>query len=231
MTRAAINIKKLALYLAIFLAGCTTVTTYYEKITKETLITEAEYLASLPDDIYPESRGRLPIVDRAALDEEGQAVYDRYTSPASTSLAGLPGPGGLRLHARVDKTPTRIDDRVRALIRLSMARELDMVFEWTLYEPVGLKAGLTTDVMDAIRYNKSLASVPPFESSIIQLARDVLSNHHVSSETYQLLQEQFGNKDLMEIAYLMGDAMESYVLLFMFDVHLPYDRKPLLPVD
>ncbi len=219
------------LCLLAFLAGCSTVTTYYENLTTETPMAEAEYLASLPDDVYPESRGRLPIVNRTDLDAEGKAIYDRYTSPESTSLAGLPGPGGLRLHARVDKSPTRIDNKVKALIRLSMARELDMVFEWTLYEPVGLKVGITPETLDAIRYNRSLDSVSPFDASIIQLSRDVLKDHHVSSETYQLLQSQFGNSDLMEIAYLMGDAMESYVLLFMFDVHLPYDRKPLLPVN
>ncbi len=219
------------LCLLAFLAGCSTVTTYYENLTTETPMAEAEYLASLPDDVYPESRGRLPIVNRTDLDAEGKAIYDRYTSPESTSLAGLPGPGGLRLHSRVDQSPTRIDNKVKALIRLSMARELDMVFEWTLYEPVGLKVGITPETLDAIRYNRPLAGVPPFDASIIQLSRDVLKDHHVSSETYQLLQSQFGNSDLMEIAYLMGDAMESYVLLFMFDVHLPYDRKPLLPVN
>jgi len=231
MSKVTCHLSLMGLCLFSFLSGCAIVSTYYENFTDNTPMTEAEYLASLPDDIYPESRGRLPIVNRADLDAEGKVIYDRYTSPESTSLAGLPGPGGLRLHARVDQSPTRINNKVRALIRLSMARELDQVFEWTLYEPVGLKAGITPDVMDAIRYNGSLEDVPPFDASIIQLSRDVLKDHRVSSETYQLLQEQFGNKDLMEIAYLMGDAMESYVLLFMFDVHLPYDRKPLLPVD
>ena len=225
------NTKLIVFSLLIMLAGCATVVTYYEKFKDDTPMTEAEYLASFPDDIDSESRGRLPIVNRAELDDEGKAVYDRYTSPESTSLAGLAGPGGLRLHSNVDKTPTRIDGKVCALIRLTMARELDQVFEWTLYEPVGLRAGISPEVLDVIRYDRSLSGSPPKESSIIRLARETFRDHHVSSDTYQLLKEQFGNKDLMEIAYLMGDAMESYMLLFMFDVHLPYDRKPLLPVN
>jgi hypothetical protein len=184
----------------------------------------------MPTDIHPESRGRLPIVNRADLDDEGKATYDRYTSPESTSLAGLAGPGGLRLHANVDKSLTKIDGKIRALIRLTLAREMDQVFEWTLYEPVGLREGLSAEVLDVIRYDRPPVDVSPMEASIIRLARESFRNHHVSSQTYQLLKEQFGNKDLMEIAYLMGDAIESYMLLFMFDVQLPYDRKPLLPV-
>ncbi len=215
---------------SIVLSGCSSVTTHDENLTDNTAMTKVEYLASFPDDINLESRGRLPIVNRADLDDEGKAIYDRYTSPDSTSLAGLAGPGGLRLHSNVDKSPTRIDGKVRALIRLTMARELDQVFEWTLYEPVGLREGISPEVLDVIRYDQSLTGVPLKEASIVRLAREIFRNHHVSSDTYQLLKEQFGSKELMEIAYLVGDAMESYTLLFMFDVHLPYERKPLLPV-
>lgn len=225
------KIKLIVFSLLIVLSGCSSVTMHNENLTDNAAMTKVEYLASFSDDINLESRGRLPIVNRADLDDEGKAIYDRYTSPDSTSLAGLAGPGGLRLHSNVDKSPTRIDGKVRALIRLTMARELDQVFEWTLYEPVGLREGISIEVLDVIRYDRSLTGVPPKEASIISLARETFRNHHVSSDSYQLLKEQFGNKDLMEIAYLMGDAMESYMLLFMFDVQLPYERKPLLPVN
>jgi hypothetical protein len=231
MRRVTTNTKLIVFSLLIILSGCSTANKYYEKLTDDSQMTEAEYFASMPADIHPESRGRLPIVNRAELDDEGKTTYDRYISPESTSLAGLAGPGGLRLHANVDKSPTRIDGKIRALIRLTLAREMDMVFEWTLYEPVGLKAGLSPEVLDVIRYDRPPVGVPPLEASIIRLARESFRDHHVSSQTYQLLQEQFGNKDLMEIAFLMGDAIESYMLLFMFDVQLPYDRKPLLPVN
>ncbi len=53
------------------LYGCSTVKTYYEDITTDRPITEAEFNASLPDDVHPESRGRLHIVNRSDLDVDG----------------------------------------------------------------------------------------------------------------------------------------------------------------
>jgi 4-carboxymuconolactone decarboxylase len=195
------------------------------------VMTEADYNASLPDDVFPDSRGRLPIVNRNQLDDDGKAVYDRYMSPDSTSLAGIQGPGGLRLHTITDKSPTRIDGKVRELVRLVISREMDQEFEWTMHEPVALRQGLSPEIIDVIRYKRALNGVPDMEASIIQLGRDVFQEHRVSSETYARLSRHFGKKDLIEITQLMGGGMNSFILLFMFDVHLPYDRESLLPVD
>lgn len=212
------------------LIGCSSVTTFYENITDDSPMTEAEFNASLPDDVYPESRGRLPIVNREELDDEGKATYDRYMSPDSTSLAGVQGPGGLRLHATADNSPSKVSGKIRELVRLVIAREMDQQFEWTLHEPVALRQGLDPDIIDVIRHNRSIAGVSEPEASVIQLGRDVFREHHVSSETYASLTQNFGKKDLIDITQLMGGGMNSFILLFMFDVHLPYDRELLLPI-
>jgi 4-carboxymuconolactone decarboxylase len=204
------------------LYGCATV--------EKQPISKAEYTASLPDDVNPESRGRLPIVNREALDDAGKATYDRYMSPDSTSLAGIQGPGGIRLHAGVDKSPTRIDDKVSELVRLVIAREMDQQFEWTMHEPVALNAGLAPAIIDTIRHRKSLQGVPEMEASIIQMGREIFQEHRVSPETYRQLTNHFGHRDLMEIVELMSGGMNSFFLLFLYDVHLPHDRPSLLPV-
>ncbi|MGK0298512.1 MAG: hypothetical protein ACI9XC_002134 [Gammaproteobacteria bacterium] len=211
------------------LVGCSTVKTYYENVTSDTPMTEAKYNASLPDDVLPDSRGRLPIVNRAELDDEGKAIYDRYMSPDSTSLAGIQGPGGLRLHATVDKSPSKVTRKISELVRLVMAREMDHKFEWTMHEPVAVKQGLDPAIIEVIRHNRSIAGVSEPEASIIQLGRDYVQNHQISSETYARLSKHFGKKDLIAIAGLMGSGMNSFILLDMFDVHLPYDREANLP--
>ena len=206
--------------------GCSTM-----KESGSRAITEAEYNASLPGDVYPASRSRIPIVNRAELDEAGKATYDRYMSPESTSLAGIQGPGGIRLHKITDKTPTRITGKIRELIRLVVAREMDAQFEWTLHEPVALREGLSPEIIDVIRYDRSLRGIPEPEAAIIQLGREIVREHRVSSETYARLSNYFGTGDLIQISELIGGGFNSFVLLFMFDAHLPYDREPLLPID
>jgi len=194
-------------------------------------VTLQEYNASLPDDVDPESRGRLPIVNREELDDKGKATYDGFTSPDSTSLAGIQGPGGIRLHATADKSATKIDGKIRELVRLVIAREMDQQFEWTMHEPVAIKQGLDPAIIETIRHRRALTDVPEPEASIIRLGREIVQEHRVSSATYSRLASHFGKKDLIELSELIGGGINSFVLLYMFDVHLPYDRKPLLPMQ
>lgn len=206
------------------LVSCASVNGYHDNMTGKSPVTQAEYNASLPDDVYPDSRGRLLIVDRNDLNEEGKAVYDRYMSPDSTSLAGIQGPGGIRLHSIADKSPSKVDARVRELVRLAIAREFDHDFEWTMHEPVALQQGISAETIDTIRYRRSLKGVPGNEAVIIRMVREMFDEHKVSSATYAELTEYYSSRDLIEITQLMGGGMNSFFLLNMFDVHLPYDR-------
>ena len=216
--------------LALGLAGCSDMPPRSDANMTKWPMSAAEFNASLPDDVFPDSRSRLPIVDRAHLDDEGKAIYDRYMSPESTSLAGIQGPGGIRLHKTVDNSPSGIDRQTEELVRLVIAREMDQVFEWTMHEPVALREGLDPGIIDVIRYRKSLDNVPEKQASIIRLGREIFQQHKVSSETYALAMEQLGKRDLINITELMGRGVTTFILLYVFDLHLPYDREPLLPV-
>jgi 4-carboxymuconolactone decarboxylase len=54
---------------------------------------------ALPPDIDSESRCRLPLPNHDDLDEAGKQTFDLLNDPHGVSLAGLRGPGGLRLHS------------------------------------------------------------------------------------------------------------------------------------
>ena len=189
-----------------------------------------EYAASLPKDIYPDSRSRIPLIKREDLDEEGKKVYDDRVSPNTTSLAGLQGPGGLRLHGSRDIRETGVDRRLQELARLVVSREMDQAFEWTVHEPVALKEGLEPAIIDIVRYRKTLTGVGEKEAAIIQLGREVFGKHKVSSETFARALKQLGEKNLIDLCFLMGSYVTTAVLLTAVDLHLPYDRKALLPI-
>ena len=42
---------------------------------------------------------------------------------------------------------------------LVTAREIDSQFEWTAHEPVALKEGLSQEIIDIVKYRKSVAGV------------------------------------------------------------------------
>jgi len=94
---------------------------------------------ALPSDIDPESRCRLPLPHRDDIDEAGKQTFDLLSDPHGGSLAGLRGPGGLRLHSprvaaalRPVNTYLRyaagFDPRLRELAILVTVREHDCQF-------------------------------------------------------------------------------------------------------
>jgi len=195
-------------------------------------LTESQYNATLPRDVHPESRGRLPLIERESLDDEGKRDYDRHVGPNRSSLAGLQGPGGLRLHgSKPDRVGEDLGGRLKELIRLIVSRELDQAFEWTVHEPVALREKLEPSIIDVIRHDKPLAGVPEKEAAMIQLGREYFQKHKVSSETYARALKALGEKNLIDMCVLMGDYTETAVLLSVNDVHLPYDVPSLLPVQ
>lgn len=195
--------------------------------------TAQEYAASLPQDVYPDSRGRLPLVKREDLDEEGKKTYDNASSPNTTTLAGLAGPSGIGLHGSRGENlreVTRVDRRLQELARLVVAREMDQVFEWTVHEPVALKEGLEPAIIDIVRYRKPLTGVPEKEAAIIQLGREIFEKHKVSSETFARAYKLLGDRNLVDLCNFMGSYTNTAIKLHTVDAHLPYDRKPLLSV-
>lgn len=160
-------------------------------------LTKAEYDKSLPPDVYPDSRSRIPLVKREVLDPAHQAVYDSLASPDTKSLAGLQGPGGIRLNAsgKDNMDATHLDHRTRELARLVVAREMDENFEWTVHEPVARKYGLAPDIIDVIRDDRPLRGVPEREASIIELGREIFRDHRVSPETFRRVHAQLGTRN------------------------------------
>jgi 4-carboxymuconolactone decarboxylase len=195
-------------------------------------LSEAEYNAALPSDVHPDSRSRVPLIQRDSLPEDRRADYDDRASPDTTSLAGLQGPGGLRLSGSRDAdVGNDLGGRLRELIRLIVSREMDQAFEWTVHEPVALREGLEPAIIDVVRLDKPLVGVPEREAAMIQLGREMFRNHEVGSETYARALAALGRQNLIDMCVLMGDYVETAVLLTVNDVHLPYNRPSLLPVD
>jgi 4-carboxymuconolactone decarboxylase len=187
-----------------------------------------EYNASLPPDVDPDSRSRLPLPRREDLDEEGKRAFDERASPDTTSLAGLQGPGGLGLHGSRDLSRSHLTRRLQELARLVVSREMDQVYEWTMHEPVALKEGLAPAIVDVVREGKPLDGIPAAEASIIQLGRELFRNHRVGSETFAKTRTALGTRDLVDLCRFLGDYTRTAILLHVVDLRLPEGRTPLL---
>ena len=191
-------------------------------------------------DINPESGCRLPMVRREDLDDAGRKVYDHHIAPGTDSLAGLRGPGGVRLHSPVLSAllrpvskylrfDTGLSNKEREIAILITAREMDSRFEWAAHEPEGLRQGVSQATIDIIKFRKPTAGLPEDEAVIIDLGREAMGAHKVTPATYSRAIKQFGAKKLVDLMGLIGNYMATATLLCVFDNQPPKDA-PVLPI-
>ena len=177
-----------------------------------------------PDDIYPDSRSRLPL--RQAVPGDPAAtptLYSRTMAPAGT------GPGHIRLHgAGLDSLEASVGRRLMDLAILVAARELDSQYLWTMNALRAQRDGLEPAIIDRIRDHGSVTGLGEREAILIEFGRELFGSHSVSAETYARALEIFGERDLVDFIDLMARHSGDAVLLTAFDQHLPQGQIPLL---
>jgi 4-carboxymuconolactone decarboxylase len=197
-------------------------------------------MTDYPSDIDPESGNRLPLPNRAALDAEAQASYDRIVKGGNGAIRGLRGPSGIQLHSSTYSKHARpvnyylryeagFSGRVREVAILTTARECDSQFEWAAHEPEALKEGIAPALIDIIRNRSPLAGVDPADATIIALGREMFGARKVSSATYAAALKQFGQRALVDLVALMANYAGTAAILTAFDMQLDPGTKPGLP--
>src|SRR5579871_280639 len=138
--------------------------------------------AALPADINPESLNRLPVVKRDQMDENGKRVYDLSAGGAGKVVQAT-GPGAISLYSPGVAEPLRqlnnylrrdgniLGNPITELAILVAAREGDQQYVWGAHEPAGLRAGLSQQAVDVVKYGKEVAGLGEKETVVIRLGR------------------------------------------------------------
>ena len=180
-----------------------------------------------PDDIHPDSRSRLPLIQRPTpASATPPALYSRPLAPEGT------GPAHIRRHgAGLKSLEASAGRRLMELAVLVTAREHDAQYEWTMTEPAALKDGLEPAIIDVVRLRKPVTALAEKDAALIELGREVFRKHMVSAQTYARALKAFGEQDLVDVIDLMAQRTADEVLLIAFDQQLFPDQKPLLPIQ
>jgi len=200
-----------------------------------------EQVARLPKDVDRASLSRLPLLERAELDAEGQKLYDAVVSRESRTLVGLRGPSGIWLHSpklagfvratnQYLRFESALDRRLTELAILVTARELDNQFQWAAHEPAALAEGLDAKIVEVVRRGKPLARLGKREAVIIAFGRELFRTKRLASRTFARAVELFGRRGVVELAALMGNYAMTAVILNAVDQQLHPGQKALLPV-
>ncbi|MGH7097885.1 MAG: GAF domain-containing protein [Stellaceae bacterium] len=191
-------------------------------------------VARPPADIDPQSGCRLPLPERADLDEEGRRAYDRLADPTGGTLRGLKGPGGIQLHspelARCSRPLNQylrheagLGARVRELAILVTARECGSAFEWAAHEPEARRAGIAQEIIETIRRRADTAGLDESDAVVIALGREIFGARKVAAQTFACALRHFGRRTLVDLVALMGNYAATAALLTAFDMQLDPD--------
>jgi 4-carboxymuconolactone decarboxylase len=196
---------------------------------------------TLPKDIYPESRNRLPLPKREEMDDEGKKAFDEWSTGLQlSSIARAP----LRLYSpklaqpldaahHYVKYETALGVRLTEIAVLVASRETDCQFEWTNWEIHGHNPGdpryIEPAIVDIIKYDKPVAGLGEKETVIIDFGRELFDQRKVSSETFAHALRLFGPRGTVDLTELMALYSQTAAELDVFDMQMEPGQKPLLP--
>ena len=187
--------------------------------------------AALPADINPVTLSRLPPPTAADFDEEGQRLL-----AARPDFKAAPGPTHVTVYAPRERnlgipsgTNSPVGPRLFQLAALIGARECDQQYEWSAHEPAGLRQGLEQNVIDAVKFNKSVTGLAEKDATVITFGRALFREHRVSSDLWAKMVTLYGRQHTVELMTIMGDYFRVGIMLNAVDQHLPPERPALMP--
>ena len=171
---------------------------------------------------------RVPFAVREALDAAGQAVWDEIESSrggvarnyaallnnpaAAGSLAGLGG------YARYE---TPLPPRIKALAVLTAAREACGHYVWTVNQPAARDAGLSAEIIAAIREYRAPAGLAPEDAAVVQFVLEILRQHRISEATFAAMRALVGDAGVVDVLIVSGYYHTLAHCLQALEVELP----------
>ena len=146
---------------------------------------------------------------QAIIDGPRKAVFGPFV-PLLQSPALMERIGSLGEYLRFDSP---LEPRVRELVTCAVARHVGNQFEWVVHAPAAVKAGVSTDAIEALRLGRRAVPLAGDEQLALDFAQELLQHHGVSEPTYAAAVAQFGEGAVVDLAALVGYfAMVCWVM-------------------
>lgn len=184
----------------------------------------------LPADVHAETRSRLPTLSRAEMKEGSQKFFDKYSpeprpfyqrgphhayvySPAVAQTLG-------HFMSTVRKEGVISPAQTEVAI-LVAAREIDQKFVWSAHERMAISASVPKRTIDAIKFDRDVASLPDPEAVLIRFGRQLFRDRKVSPELFARAVTIFGRQGVVELTAIMGYYVSVGMMLNAVDQQLP----------
>ena len=197
--------------------------------------------AQAPSDLDPQSRARLPYIQRKDAGEGAKRLFDIFVRNSNAPTDTLTGPLAfaaynvpaatalLDLHDGAVGKGT-LDAHVRELAILVACRETNYNLEWNGHEPAALKAGVDQKVIDVVRTNGALSGLSDADAAVIRFGRELLRDKKMSSATFAKAKQLYGDHGAMDLVAVMSTYAVSGFFAIAVDEHPAAGQASLPPL-
>jgi 4-carboxymuconolactone decarboxylase len=110
---------------------------------------------------------------------------------------------------------------VRELAVLLTARHVVQPFEWVAHAPIARTAGLPEHVIELVRTQGDVGSLPPQYADAARLVQHVLARRSIPRELQDRVAAALGTRGVVELVVIAGYYQMIAAVLTSFDVPLP----------
>ncbi len=121
----------------------------------------------------------------------------------------------------------KLEKRLFELMVLVVARHWSAQYEWHAHEGAGLKAGLSHDVVEAIRAKQRPAFDKKDEELVYELVTEMNETRSMSQAGYERGLAALGLDLMIEFTTALGFYTMVAIMLNMFDAPVPGGGRPL----
>ena len=180
-----------------------------------------------------EPLARYQPVDFEALPAEHKALYaavrgnrPKLVGPFSVLMHNPPIAGAINQVVDAIRKDGKLEKRLYELIVLITVRHASAAYAWAVHEPLGRAAGLSDDVIAAIKAGRP----PPFQKAdervIYDAVTELLKTNKLSDAAYQAMIQQFGLRDSIEVIACVGLYGMVGSVINAFEVPTPNGEMP-----
>jgi 4-carboxymuconolactone decarboxylase len=120
----------------------------------------------------------------------------------------------------------KLDRRLFELIVMTVVRHWSAQYAWAAHEGAALAAGLSPDVIAALRERRKPGFAKDDERLVYEAVSELLDTKSLAATTYQKLLDRFGIDLTIEIITVAGFYGMVSTVLTGFDVPTPNGERP-----
>ncbi|HEX2827696.1 MAG TPA: carboxymuconolactone decarboxylase family protein [Burkholderiales bacterium] len=156
---------------------------------------------------------RVPYVNYDELDAAGREIYDRIRRDRNAKEVGFQFRAMLHSPQAAShltsmgaelRFKSAIPDDLKELAIIVVAREWSSDIEWTAHAALAAKAGVSAEIIEAIRTGKSDVALSEPQRVVVTFVHQLMREKTLSNENFAAAQKLLGTRGVVDLTLTCG---------------------------